>query len=783
MPPVPPFRGPVVLENATVRLTFDPATAHIVGMDQRDTTGARYRELLNGAASAIYFTGGSRWPRSLDWTDLDDRYLVVDTASAVHTPDGAGAFAFGPVTWRDPETGEAILSGNLHIALLNDEVRLSCAFTPEQTVSPDYLGWHFDFAPDRFRWYRQGTWDHDARRWGRYRMGFHDHQPMRYPLAVAPVTAYGEDPLAPTAHFRFLDDTDTAYRALNLPNPLFDGPRGVQKTAMTATQLYWPRHNTVGEDFTVGEAHTIAVALRFEEGAPDPVDAGLMHIALPRAPEAADALDAFWHDHCTGGPAGHAGVNAWWHALTARFSPRMTYATWRANLTTILEQQSDGTVDNGAGWLVPAGGLPHSNGIFGWNGGYLFEVNAHVVLSAEQYYLVTGDRGFLEEQQTRLRNAVQFYLDLSDGRGLLTLPEKYNGYAQYCSSFYWDAWHIGHHAAHAQMYAVAAAAALARLERALGDDTEAARLDAWAQKLRGVLIDHYWRGEGITDNAGHAIPGGRLLSWENVKGEVIDAGFTDLNLMAVASGALSRDLGRDVLTWLDHDPHAYAWRNSRTGKPVGIVTFNTIDGNGTQVYVGAPGPRRYYAGGFNPFSDPPGMENGQTQTWVAGFDFYVRALLGEGEVAAAKLLSFLERYAVGDLNLGHGVPESRPLPMFQGTSQMAPCDLPVGSDQSLGENGLLYGLGIVSGIFGLGCDYKGLFVTPDVPEAFADATLTRLRYGRHDLTVRFHGYGDTVSRIEVDGDPTEGATHLLPWEADAATMQRKATVVDIFLTH
>ncbi len=781
-PSVPSSIPAVSLENQGLRLDYDPATAAITSLHWDAAAQRQFGEdLLDGPQRRIYFTGGSQWPRSLDWEDTDDRYLAADPSEAEIERPSDTRMEVRHVLLRDPETQEAFFDCNWTIELAApDTLRLTSVYTALQPCRPPYLGWHFDFPEDTFRWFRRDDWDHDATRWDGYRMGFMDLQPMRPALTDYDILAFPAQDSGKhfALDFHFLPETNTDSKAVNQPNRLFDHPQGIQKVGMTATRTFWEHHNTIGDELKPGETKTLAAEVRFLKAADVPPPAsGFIRIRLPHAPEQERVLQHFWMQHCFSGPQVFGyNITAWWQSLISRFNGKVKWADTREHFKTKLESYSNGEQDNGFGWKVPYGGLSSTPGRFGWNGGYIFETNAQIILAAEQYYLVTGDRPFIEEQIKNMERAIQFYLTMCDNSGVIVLPEKYNGIDQNCSSSYWDGWQIGHKSAFIQMYAAGAAEALSRIERAMDRKEQVDNYAAQAETLKQALLETYWREGDLQDNQGAPIPGGRLISWIAQDGAVVDAGFTDINLMAIALNLLPKEHTQKVYEWINHDPHAYAWRDHISSEETGIITFNTLDGNSTRVYRDGKGPKRYYAGPFNPFCIPPGMENGQIQYWVAGYDLYNRAHSAEPESAWKKLGQFLARYGRGDLDVGHGVPESRPLPMFQGTSQMSPLDLPCGSDQSLSEDGLIYGLGVLSGIFGVQCDYRGLYLEPHIPLEYAGATIENLHYqGRH-FTLRFHGSGSSIQRIAVNGQPGDTAPYVFPFQESMRPGDEEAVV-------
>ena len=761
---------------AVSSLNFDPDGSENYGKDW-----------LEGENAIIYFNGGSQWQRSLDWTDTNDRMYVIDSNGAFLSKTGDNQLKIENILLNDPEDGRTFYSVVLEITASKTQpvLKLKAIYNTKIDNSYPYLGWHLDFPKDTFTHFTTRFLIENISRWKLYRMGYKDLQPMRCILDEKDLGAFSvSDDSDEALKFSFvMAETDVKSTACNLPNPLFDDPKEIQKVGLTATYLFWRYHNMAGIEQKVGQKRTITAVVQLsDENKLQQIDKNYFKVDLPHAPEMTKFLNDYWIQHCRGGVYNLEGVNSWWHSISNKFNPKLPFERWKSDLKRYLRNPSSGNIKTGCGWIVPKGALPIIKGAtdFNWNGGYIFEVNAHIIMSAEQYYLASGDKSFLNDMIDELESAAQFYLDLSNSDGVITLPFPFDGVSNPVTC-YWDGWHIGHMSCFTQMYANGAIKALARMEKQLGRIDKAKEYKTWASRLNKQLIDIYWREGNLIDNSGNTINGGRLISWININNEKIDAAFTDLNLMAVYLGLLPEHHVKKVFEWIDNDPHAYAWRDRITGEKVGIITFNTIDGNSERVYVDGRGPIRYYAGAFNPFSVPPGMENGQIQYWVSGFDFENRCRYGMADLAVKNLERFSKRYSRGDLNSGHGVPESRPLPMFQGTSQMSPIDLPCGSDQSLGEDGMVYTMGLVSGIFGLRYDYNGLYVRPDIPEMMRDAEILNMRYQTRRFSVKFVGYGKNVEKIVVDGKENSNRLYIFDFQRNNLDSQKQKNKVYIYL--
>jgi hypothetical protein len=163
-----------------------------------------------------------------------------------------------------------------------------------------------------------------------------------------------------------------------------------------------------------------------------------------------------------------------------------------------------------------------------------------------------------------------------------------------------------------------------------------------------------------------------------------------------------------------------------------------------------------YAGIHNPFAYSPGMENGQVQYWVGGFDWAVKAQNGMASRVYELVKNFESRHSRGDLTSGDGLPTKLPGRMFQGTSTMSVDDVPCGSDASLSEDGLVYTLAFINGIGGVITDYDGLKFRPSIPYELRDMKISNLRYGKYRLDIQFEGWGQEVEAVYLNHNEVFG---------------------------
>lgn len=739
------------ISNSYYRIGIDERRGEIVSLRVDPKGEGKWsKDLLEGTNCRIYFGGGSPLQRSIYPLDTYPAFLMSKNLKLQITSPTSASISN---SLSSPLNSSPLLWASLSILLSGDTLILSADFQSTRDLSLPYIGWHLDFpTPSWQRFFNSiGGYFHKRMLEG-YKMRTYDLQPCYRPIG-GDLIAYGDATSLPAFKDLLLEVRDGGSSTpffVHLPNPLFDEPLGISKIAITPCPLAWEKHNCAPMRIEKGKKYHLTALLRILTPYPPP-DLGTFRIHLPHAREVEEALNNFHLEHCWGGPLAPDGLVPFFWLLAGQYNPRFDLRKTRENLSSYLSAIADGqTTRDEEGNILPRGMLPiarlgEGRWMWRWNQrGYIFEVNAQFILASWRYVILSRDLEFLKEAFPKLEEAFSFYRSMVDEEEILTLPEPFNGLpTQHRPATYWDGWNIGHRYSLLQVYYTASAMALSQLASLKGDTEKAQEYQGIAERAREALVKVYWREGDIRDNEGRRLPGGRFLSWIDKNGKEIDVGFTDIPLLANYFGLLSPDNKQKVLLWLDSDPNAYSWRDGRTGKPCGIPSINTIDGN----------KEAFYAGIWNPFQTAPGMENGQTQFWQGGFDWFTRAERSPSD-AWKKIKEFTDRARRGDLARGHGLPSLRPLPMFGGTSTFSADDQPVGSDQGLLEDGILLSVGIVEGIAGLRLDEEKIWFQPSLPWEMRDLYIENIRCGEKILNLRFKGWGRKSKKVEMNGMPT-----------------------------
>lgn len=740
------------ISNEHYRLGIDLRKGRVVSLQVYTKEKRKWSEnLLSGKNCGIYFGGPSELQRSVYpeepySLDLETRVLkpVEVSSSAVRFPS---VLVFSP-------RGLPVLRVFLVFSLHKDKIFLRAEFQGLKDISLPYLGWHLDFPIGSWgRYYNSAGGYFHRRMLENYKMGIYDFQPCYRPIG-GDLIAYGEEgsPLP----FRSLclqikDGGSDVPFVVHLPNPLFDKKIAVYKIAITPCTYDWTRHNCRLFSLEKGKRYKLSAVIRIATPTPPPSQ-GTFRIKLPHAPDVEKALDMFHLEHCFGGPIAPAGITSFFWTLAGKYNPRFSLQAMRTTLETYLSAIADGlTTKDELGETVRRGMLPlakldDDKWMWKWNQtGYIFETNAQFILTALEYALLSRDQEFVKKIFPSLEEAFHFYRSLADERELITLPAPYTGLPeQGRPSTYWDGWCIGHRYALLQVYYSASAFAMAKLATLMSQKEKAAKYQNIGEKAKASLLSLYWREGDLKDNSGNKLDGGRFISWIDVNGKVRDVGFTDIPLLAYYLRLLSEEQAKKVLLWLDSDPNAYSWKDRISGESFGIPAINTIDGN----------KDAFLAGIWNNFQRPPGTQNGQTQFWQGGFDWFMRARLKPDDLWK-RISSFSKRVMRGDLASGHGLPYTRPLPMYQGTCALSADDKPVGSDQGLGEDGILLTVGIIEGVAGLRMDEASLYFQPAIPQEMSDISLENIRCGDVVLNIKYWGYGERIREIRLNGKIVE----------------------------
>lgn len=739
------------IENGYYKLGIDVRRAEVVSLKVDVKGQGRWSEdLLSGKNSKIYFGGPSDWQRSIY---PEEQYtLLLKPLTLKPARISPYSINFPDLLLLSPE-GLPLIKASVDFSIKDNAIALTAEFQGLKNVSLPYLGWHLDFPFGSWeRFYNSAGGYSHRRMLENYKMGIYDLQPCYRPIG-GDLIAYGDElssPIFRSLCLRINDGGSNVPFLVNLPNPLFDRATGISKIAITPCAFDWTQHNCRPMSLEKGKTYKLSAFIRLTPTVPPPSQ-GTFKINLPFAPDVEKALDMFLIEHCMGGPFAPDGMIPFFWTLAGKYNPRFNLDAMRANLELYLSAIADGkNTRDEVGNILPRGMLPiaymgEGKWLWRWNQtGYIFETNAQFILSAFQYVILSNDIDFLKKNFPRLEEAFYFYRSLADENEVLKLPPPYTGLIdQGRPSTYWDGWCIGHRYSLLQVYYSASAFALSRLAYFLNEEEKAREYQEIGEKARKSLLSLYWREDNLRDNKGSRLKGGRFISWIDVNGKEIDVGFTDIPLLAYYLGILPEEKAEKVIQWLDCDPNAYSWKDERTGKAVGIPAINTIDGN----------KEAFYAGIWNNFQRAPGVENGQTQFWQGGFDWYMRARLSPEDVWE-KIKAFAKRVLRGDLASGHGLPYTRPLPPYEGTNAFSADDKPVGSDQGLMEDAILITVGIIEGIAGLRIDEDKIYFQPAIPKEMANISLESVRCGDKVINIKYRGYGKLIKEVRLNGKVT-----------------------------
>jgi len=202
-----------------------------------------------------------------------------------------------------------------------------------------------------------------------------------------------------------------------------------------------------------------------------------------------------------------------------------------------------------------------------WQGGksFLDQIDATTVTSTQANQSdVSKDRTVLQ----KLRSAMDYQLTVLEGNSGLAIvtDPKCDGTVDGMPSDYWDNFRFGYKSAYLNIYFYASLSAMASLEGSLGEQDQAKKLRALAQRVKKAYTKNFWDAEK-----------GRFIGCIDRSGRKWDFGFTYLNLEAITYGLASPQQARMIFDWLD-GKRVVATDKQQVGKRLTGAT-------GTEIYA------------------------------------------------------------------------------------------------------------------------------------------------------------------------------------------------------
>ena len=172
---------------------------------------------------------------------------------------------------------------------------------------------------------------------------------------------------------------------------------------------------------------------------------------------------------------------------------------------------------------------------FGYNfGGTFTDDNINQIIGGRAYYLYSGDLASVRQHLPFYRRAVQWYLSKRTTDGLVSISPAH---------WYYDAMHAGGVTTYHNSFLYRALLDLAGLERAAGNDTQAATWETEAARLKETINRVLWWEEA---------PGGpRYVDWILPDGAKIAYAADLCQFPPVAFGIASPEQAKKLLATLD----------------------------------------------------------------------------------------------------------------------------------------------------------------------------------------------------------------------------------------
>lgn len=349
------------------------------------------------------------------------------------------------------------------------------------------------------------------------------------------------------------------------------------------------------------------------------------------------------------------------------------------------------------------------------------DYNAIYPMAVAHHYLMRRDPAFLkmkdpatgESVLSKARRAMDYQLDVLDGRNglIITKDPENDGTSTSKGSNYWDFWLFGYKDAFGTAYFYESLKVMAELESALGNEKRAAELLAIRPRVREAFNAAFWDEKT-----------GRYIGWIDANGKRQDFGFTAVNVMALAHGLADRDRAERVLTWLDGERTVEG--DDSTGKDIYVFGFaprtNTVEAR-----RGSPPPVNTWNGVVS--IEPGGngaygtqIQNGGAIFFPSYYDLHARQVARGPEDVLRRWRGIEQEFTKDQL-------------CRDPSTNFGFCEI-VGITREFPESGLVPYY-FVDGLMGISPVAKGLRIAPQLPEAWPSATVRDFYFAGKNYTI------------------------------------------------
>lgn len=336
------------------------------------------------------------------------------------------------------------------------------------------------------------------------------------------------------------------------------------------------------------------------------------------------------------------------------------------------------------------------------------DYNAIYPMAVAHHYLMRRDPAFLEMKDpatgesvlSKARRAMDYQLDVLDGRNglIITKDPENDGTATSKGSNYWDFWLFGYKDAFGTAYFYESLKVMAEFESALGNEKRAEELRAIRPKVREAFNAAFWNEKA-----------GRYIGWIDANGKRQDFGFTAVNVMALAYGLADKERAERVLTWLDGERTVEG--DDSTGKD--IYTFGFAPRNNTvEARRGSPPPVNTWGvvniepGGNGAYGTQ--IQNGGAIFFPAYYDLHARQVARGPEDVLKRWRGIETEFTKDQL-------------CRDPSTNFGFCEI-VGITREFPESGLVPYY-FVDGLMGISPVAKGLRIAPQLPQEWPSATV------------------------------------------------------------
>lgn len=468
-----------------------------------------------------------------------------------------------------------------------------------------------------------------------------------------------------------------------------------------------------------------------------------------------DRLNDFWSIYGTS--EGARGVRGWEdviHPATCWYEWNTLKVSWTnyGNFRKLQRMYFDDTKITGincsgeqaSGYVWPGAGNEKWFGLH-----YHFDQMPRFICAVYNEYMWSRDKVFLSKMMPSLEAILDYLLNSMQGKdGPVICPGEYNGLPNVgAPSTYMDAIREGHIVAWINAGFYTALQNMAELEDIVGNSEKSRQYKKLTEAFPTVFDKYLW------NDSTH-----RYAGWRDSNNQLHDAGYTYVNIDALARGLGSASKALDIFDWLSSNQAQPTVKGGHIGSRDVYQLVVAPRTNTSRIpdadwdpwsHIDRPKLGDSYQYGYGAL-----VEDGGTMLWLNYYDVMARLRWTDADDAWRRLGAMLNRCAEDPKFLVHGHDHRYD---FQPKNARGEHFLELGTDNPFPESGIS-GMSMLYGFMGVKPNESGLEIRPNLPSQLLFAQCSDIAYGGKVCSIRVRrGKIVQITQIGSDGSFTPHA--------------------------